>query len=160
MISLIAAVADNGVIGAGNRMPWHLKEDLRRFKTITLGHGVVMGRKTWESLGRPLPGRRNVVVTRQQLQAPGCEVVHSLDEAIALFAPEEELFVIGGAQLYAQALPLADRLYITHIGHPFAGDVHFPPWDREAFRLVESELRPAEPEFPWPYAFQTWERKK
>lgn len=160
MISIIAAVAENGVIGSGNRMPWHLKEDLRHFKTLTFGHGVVMGRKTWESLGRPLPGRRNVVVTRQQLQAPGCEVAHSLGEALALFASEEELFVIGGAQLYALALPLADRLYLTHIGHPFEGDAYFPPWDREAFRLVASKPGPAGPDFPWPYVFQTWERKK
>lgn len=108
MITLVAAVAENGVIGAGNRMPWYLKEDLQRFRALTLGHGVVMGRKTWESLGGPLPGRRNVVVSRQELRPEGAEAVRSLEAAVALFPPDEELFVIGGAPLFRQALPLAD----------------------------------------------------
>ena len=98
MISIIVAVAENGVIGDNNRLLWHISEDLRRFKRITTGHPVVMGRKTWESLGRPLPGRENVVVTRRELSFDGARTVHSLDEAYALFPPEEEVFVIGGAQ--------------------------------------------------------------
>ena len=111
MISIIVAVAENGVIGDNNRLLWHISEDLRRFKRITTGHPVVMGRKTWESLGRPLPGRENVVVTRRELSFDGARTVHSLDEAYALFPPEEEVFVIGGAQIYGEALPAADRFY-------------------------------------------------
>lgn len=98
MIAIIVAVAENGVIGGDNRLLWHISEDLKHFKAVTTGHPVVMGRKTYESLGRPLPGRRNVVVTRQNISIEGCDVVHSLDEALALFRPEEKVFVIGGAQ--------------------------------------------------------------
>lgn len=105
MISIIVAVAENGVIGNQNRLLWHIAEDLRRFRHITTGHPVVMGRKTWESLGRPLPGRENVVVTRQELSLDGARTVHSLAEAYSLFPPEEEVFIIGGAQIYAEALP-------------------------------------------------------
>ena len=115
MISIIVAVAENGVIGDNNRLLWHISEDLRRFKRITTGHPVVMGRKTWESLGRPLPGRENVVVTRRELSFDGAQTVHSLDEAYALFPPEEEVFVIGGAQIYGEALSAADRFYLTRV---------------------------------------------
>ncbi|MFR2525777.1 MAG: dihydrofolate reductase [Alistipes sp.] len=160
MITLVAAVAENGVIGAGNRVPWYLKEDLQRFRALTLGHGVVMGRKTWESLGGPLPGRRNVVVSRQELRPEGAEAVRSLEAAVALFPPDEELFVIGGAQLFRQALPLADRMLLTRIRRPYPGDAYFPEWDEAAWRLTASEARAGGPDFPWPYAFQTWERKK
>ena len=101
MISIIVAVAENGVIGDKNALLWHIREDLQHFKAMTTGHPVVMGRKTYESLGRPLPNRRNVVITRQELTIAGCETVHSLDEALALFCPDEEVFIIGGAQIYA-----------------------------------------------------------
>ena len=160
MICIIAAVAENGVIGSGNRMPWQLGEDLRRFRALTLGHGVVMGRRTWESLGGPLAGRRNVIVTRRQLRAPGAEVAHSLEAALALFRPGEELFVIGGAQLFAEALPLAGRMYLTRIRHTYEGDTRFPAWDADAWRRVAAEARPAGPDFPFPYVFERWERKK
>ena len=119
MISIIVAVAENGIIGDNNRLLWHISEDLRRFKRITTGHPVVMGRKTWDSLGRPLPGRKNVVVTRRELSFDGAQTVHSLDEAYALFPPEEEVFVIGGAQIYGEALPAADRFYLTRVHHAF-----------------------------------------
>lgn len=131
MISIIVAIAKNGVIGGENQLLWHIREDLQRFRRITTGHPVVMGRKTFESLGRPLPGRTNVVVTRQpDFRAEGCAVVHSLEEAITLFPKDEEIFIIGGAQIYARALPLAERLYITWVGRDYAGDTHFPQWDR------------------------------
>ena len=113
MISLIVAVAENGVIGDRNALLWHISEDLRHFKAVTTGHPVVMGRKTWESLGRPLPNRTNVVITRQNIEIPGCTVAHSLEEAVALFPADEEVFVIGGAQIYAAALPLARKFYLT-----------------------------------------------
>ena len=110
MISLIVAVAENGVIGDRNALLWHISEDLRHFKAVTTGHPVVMGRKTWESLGRPLPNRTNVVITRQNIEIPGCTVVHSLEEAVALFPADEEVFVIGGAQIYAAAPTRATRV--------------------------------------------------
>ncbi|MDE5815700.1 MAG: dihydrofolate reductase, partial [Alistipes sp.] len=122
MISIIVAVAENGVIGDRNALLWHISEDLRRFKTLTSGPPGVMGRKTCESLGRPLPNRRNVVISRQEMQIAGCEVVHSLDEALALFSADEEVFIIGGAQIYAVALPIADRFYLTRVGHAYEGD--------------------------------------
>lgn len=159
MLSIIAAVAENGVIGDKNALLWHISEDLRYFKAVTTGHPVVMGRKTWESLGRPLPGRENVVVTRQELAIPGCRVVHSLEEAAALFSASEEVFVIGGAQLYAAALAVADRLYLTRVMHAYEGDTRFPAWDERQWRLVGSEAFPAGKNYPYPFAFERYERR-
>lgn len=159
MISLIVAVAQNGVIGDRNALLWHIAEDLRNFRRITSGHPVVMGRKTYESLGRPLPNRTNVVVTRQTLELPGCTVVHSLEEALRLFPAEEECFVIGGAQIYAQALPLADRFYLTRVEHPYEGDTRFPDWSPDQWRLVASEAFPCGADYPHPFRFETYERR-
>lgn len=153
------AVAENGVIGDKNALLWHISEDLKRFRALTSGHPVVMGRKTFESLGRPLPNRTNVVLTRQPIDVPGCTVVHALPEALVLFPPEEEVFVIGGAQIYAEALPLADRFYLTRVMHPYAGDTRFPAWDEAQWRLVASESFPCGKEYPWPFAFETYERR-
>ena len=130
MISIIVAVAENGVIGDKNALLWHISEDLKHFKAVTTGHPVVMGRKTFESLGRPLPNRENVVITRQRIEIPGCTVVHSLEEAVGLFSEDEEVFVIGGAQIYAEALPLARRFYLTRVFHAYEGDTRFPAWTR------------------------------
>ena len=160
MISIIVAVAENGVIGGDNRLLWHISEDLRRFRSLTTGHPVVMGRKTYESLGRPLPNRTNVVVTRQRIEIPGCRVVHSFDEAAALFGADEELFVIGGAQIYAEALPRADRFYLTRVGRAYEGDTLFPRWDEEAWRLVESESFPGGRENPHPCVSQPTPRRR
>ncbi|MDI6750965.1 MAG: dihydrofolate reductase [Pseudomonadota bacterium] len=139
MIVIIAAVAKNGVIGKENALPWRLPEDMAHFKALTLGHTVIMGRKTWESLPpkfRPLPNRRNVVVTRNvDYAAPGAEVVHSLDEAVKLGAGGTA-FVIGGAELYAHALPLADRLELTEIDADIEGDAYFPALDRAEWREI------------------------
>jgi dihydrofolate reductase len=135
--ALVAALARNRVIGVGNRLPWRLPEDLARFKRLTLGAPVIMGRRTRESIGRPLPGRRNIVVTRErQARWEGCVVAHSLDEALALARDAAETFVIGGAELYAQALPGADRLYLTLIDADYAGDAWFPEFDAAAWREV------------------------
>ena len=140
MLGLIAAVASNGVIGAQGRLPWHLPEDLRFFKAQTMGCPVIMGRRTWESIGRPLPGRKNVVVTRSAgFSAPGASVADSLDAALALCAAEPKVFVIGGAELYRAALPRADRLVITEIGRDFEGDVRFPDFDRSQWREASRE---------------------
>ena len=138
MISIIVAVAENGTIGDRNTLLWHISEDLKHFKALTSGHPVIMGRKTYESLGRPLPNRTNVVLTRGDGEFPGCRVVHALDEALALFPAGEELFVIGGAQIYAQALPLADRLYLTRCCHPSDADTTCPGRAESESRLRSS----------------------
>jgi len=127
VVSLIVAMDRNRVIGARGRLPWHISEDLKRFRRLTLGHHVVMGRKTWESIGHALPGRTNIVVTRDRsFAAEGVLVAHSLGAALALAAGDEQVFVIGGGELYVQALPLADRLYVTEVHGDFAGDTRFP----------------------------------
>lgn len=162
---MIAALARNRVIGLDNRMPWHLPADLRHFKAMTLGKPIIMGRKTWDSLGRPLPGRLNLVVSRQAgLHLQGAEVFASLDEAFAradAWAREQgvdELMLIGGAQLYAQALPLAERLYLTRIELEPRGDAHFPEWPAEQWQCVSHEAHAAEGDAP-AYAFETWVRR-
>ena len=159
MVSIIVAVAENGVIGDKNTLLWHISEDLKHFKAVTTGHPVIMGRKTYESLGRPLPNRTNVVITRQQVEIPGCRVVHSLGEAVALFPGDDEVFVIGGAQIYAQALPLADRFYLTRVFRAYEGDTRFPAWDESEWRLAASEAFPCGASYPWPFVFETWERR-
>lgn len=140
-VFLVAAVAANGVIGARGKLPWHLPEDLKHFKALTLGHPVIMGRRTWESLGRALPGRENIVVTRAAgYEAPGASVAASLDAALALCIGESVAFVIGGAELYAAALPIADGLVLTEIHRDFEGDTHFPAIDRKDWR--ETQRKP------------------
>lgn len=139
-LSLIAALAANGVIGAGNALPWRLPEDLKRFKALTLGHPVIMGRKTFESIGRPLPGRRNIVLSRRpEYFAAGCIVAHDLESALAAAGDADELFVIGGGELYREALPLADRIYLTIVHGEAQGDVLFPELPNGEF--VEKERR-------------------
>lgn len=159
MISTIVAVAENGVIGNKNALLWHISEDLKHFKAVTSGHPVIMGRKTFESLGRPLPNRTNVVITRQRIEIPGCTVVHSLSEALALFSEDEEVFIIGGAQIYAEALPLSDCFYLTRVMHPYQGDTSFPEWDEREWRLIASESFPCGKDFPYPFALETYERQ-
>lgn len=133
--SLIVARAANGIIGKDNGMPWHLPADLAHFKRTTMGRPVIMGRRTWESIGRPLPGRRNVVVTRNTgFLAPGAEVVGSLEDAWRVLADADEVFVIGGGQLYAETLPGADRVYVTEIGKAIEGDTRFPDLDPSEWR--------------------------
>jgi len=146
LISLIAAVARNGVIGSENTLPWRLPEDLKRFKALTVGHPIIMGRKTFDSIGRPLPGRRNIIISRNKdFTAAGCETVDSIEAALALCASPSsgniestEIFVIGGAQIYVQAMPIAHKLHLTEIMIDFPGDAHFPAVDstcwQETFR--------------------------
>jgi dihydrofolate reductase len=141
-LSLIVALARNGVIGKDNRLPWHIPEDLKRFRALTMGHHIIMGRRTWESIGRPLPGRTSVVVSRRpDYSAPGALVVHSLAEALAACAGDDEAFVIGGAQIYREALPLAERIYLTRIDADYAGDAFFPSISQEQWREVSREAR-------------------
>ena len=160
MVSIIVAVAENGVIGDKNTLLWHISEDLKHFKAVTTGHPVIMGRKTYESLGRPLPNRTNVVITRQQVEIPGCRVVHSLGEAVALFPADEEVFVIGGAQIYGEALSAADRFYLTRVHRAYEGDTRFPKWDAAEWRLVGSESFPCGERYEYPFTFETYERKR
>jgi dihydrofolate reductase len=144
-IVLVAAVAANGIIGANGKLPWHLPEDLKHFKRVTLGHPVIMGRKTWESLKGPLPGRENIVITRQAgYQASGAAVASSLDAALALCAGESVACVIGGEQIFEEALPLAAGLIMTEIKQDFAGDARFPDYDRSQWREAQREAHTAE----------------
>ena len=139
-IYLIAAVAKNGVIGANGKLPWHLPEDLKHFKRLTLNHPIIMGRRTWESLRKPLPDREHIVISRKPgFAAPGASVAASLEGAVALCAGEPVVFVIGGAEVYAAALPLADGLVLTEIDRDYEGDTRFPDWDREAWRVSQKE---------------------
>ena len=141
-VVLIAAVARDGGIGRANRLLVHLPDDLAHFKRATLGHPVVMGRRTWESVGRPLPGRRNIVVTRDpHYAAAGAEIAPSLEAALARLADASKVFVIGGAALYAEALALADELMLTEIDAEFDADTHFPRWNRAEFRQTAREPR-------------------
>ncbi len=159
MINVIVAVASNGVIGGGNQLLWHISEDLKHFKEITFGCPVIMGRKTYESLGRPLPGRENVVITRSEdLEIEGCRIVHSLEEALALYAPDRELFIIGGAQIYAEAMPLAQRFYLTRVEHDYEGDTLYPDWDVREWDLVSSERFERGAKYEWPFVFEEYRR--
>ena len=158
-LSLIAARARNGVIGRNNQMPWKIAGEQAYFKRMTMGHPIVMGRKTWESIGRPLPGRRNVVVTRNRAYvAPGAEVVGSLDDALALLAGVDEMFVIGGGELYAQALPRADRILLTEIDADFEGDTFMPPVDPSQWRETSREQHPPSGDRAFGYSFVVYER--
>ena len=164
-LSLIAALGENRVIGVDNSMPWHLPGDFKYFKATTLGKPIIMGRKTWDSLGRPLPGRLNLVVTRQaDLQLEGAEVFTSLESAVARaeeWALEQgvaEVMLIGGAQLYAQGLAQADRLYLTRVALSPEGDAWFPEFELAEWALVSEVLNPAVDGKP-AYSFEVWERR-
>ena len=158
-IALIAAVARNGVIGVDNRLPWRLPEDMRRFRALTLGHSVIMGRRTFESIGRALPGRQNVVITRNvDFRAADCAIAASLAGAVALVALHDPAFVIGGESLYREALPMASALYLTEIDRDFAGDARFPDFSRESWRETKRELRHRDDPGGFDYAFATYEK--
>ena len=159
-ISLVVAMAANRVIGRDNGLPWHLPADLQHFKAITLGKPVLMGRKTWESLGRPLPGRTNIVITRDAgYVAGGCVMAHSLEEAVRAAGEAAEVMVIGGAQLYRQALPLADTLYLTLVHAEFQGDTRFPAWQPKEWRETARIDHAADDRNPHAYSFITLERQ-
>ncbi len=160
-VALVVAVAANGVIGQHGKIPWRIPEDMRHFKAVTMGKPVIMGRKTWESLPkRPLPGRKNIVVTRDRsFRAEGATVVHTLAEALTDAAAEkpEEIAVIGGAEIYAAALPHANRMYLTEIGRAFEGDARFR-FDRSGWKEVRREAHASSEAGPIPFSFVTLER--
>lgn len=139
-LSIIVAIAENGVIGGKNELLWHIPDDLKRFKRITSGHSVIMGRKTFESIGKPLPNRRNIVITRNpEFGVDGVEVANSLGAALEMTKIEDEVFVIGGGEIYRQALPLATKLYITRVNDTYEGDTYFPEIPINEWLLVSSE---------------------
>ncbi|TQV89123.1 type 3 dihydrofolate reductase [Aliikangiella coralliicola] len=141
VISLVCAMAKNRVIGKDNQMPWHLPADLKHFKSVTLGKPIVMGRKTYESIGRPLPGRRNIVISRNSdYQVEGCDTATSLESALALLEGVEEVMVIGGGRIYSQALAMADKLFLTFIDLDIEGDTHFPEFEHLALNEVKREI--------------------
>jgi dihydrofolate reductase len=159
-LTLVAAVADNGVIGRDGALPWHLPDDLRHFKACTLGKPVLMGRRTFDSIGKPLPGRRNLILTRGTMaSAAGVEVVASIDAARALTEREPELCVIGGASVYAQSLAMATRLYLTQVHGEVAGDVYFPLRDFSGWRELERLEHPSDARHQYAMSFLTLERE-
>jgi len=157
-VSIIAALDQHGCIGLNNQLPWRLSADLKRFKSLTMGHHLIMGRKTYESIGRPLPGRVSIVVTRQiEYEAPGCEICDSLESAVhrARMAGESEVFVIGGAEIYTHALPYTHCMYITYIHAVYACDVFFPEFDSAEWTITENLNFTNDTDFPHPYTFLT-----
>jgi dihydrofolate reductase len=160
-VALIAAIADNGVIGRGGGMPWHLPADLKQFRRLTMGHHLIIGRRTWQSIGQPLEGRTILVLTRaDEITPPGAEPCRSLEEALskAATAGDDEPFVAGGAEVYRLALPLADRLYLTRVHARPAGDVYFPAFDAERWRLVERWQRQPDGRNHHRLSFETYDR--
>lgn len=159
MISMIVALAEGNAIGRGGDLLCHMSADLKHFKEITTGHPVLMGRATWLSLPRrPLPGRRNIVLTTADVCYEGAEVVHSIDEALSIIAPDEEVFVLGGGSVYRQFLPVADRLCVTYIEASFPdADTFFPDWG-EGWQLTSEQSFPADEKNPYPYRFCEYRR--
>ena len=159
MISIIVAASANNVIGSQGDLPWRLSDDLKRFKAMTMGKPIVMGRKTWESIGRPLPGRQNIVITRQaDFQADGCDVVSSPRAALAAAGGADEIMVIGGSQVYALFLPDAERLYLTRVHAKIEGDAYFPEIRESEWRLVSDEDHAADDRNAFDFSFRTYER--
>jgi len=159
-ISLIAAMAENRVIGRDSALPWHLPRDMRRFKELTTGHAVIMGRKTYDTLGKPLPNRRNVVITRNRSYGvPGVEVFHTLDDALCAVTAPDEVFIAGGAEIYALALPRVDRIYLTVVHAWLDGDTYFPGFTVGDWRLVEDIRYQSDEKHRYPYSFRLYQRR-
>ena len=162
-VTIIAAVADNGVIGQGNDIPWRLPEDWRYFKRTTMGHHLIMGRRTWDSIGRPLPGRTTIVVSRGRPELPkGVRLAHSLEQALdfARQAGDDEAFVAGGAEIFRRTLPLADRILLTRVRAEPDGDTTFPHWEPSEWELTSEEIHPADEQHAFSYTFETYDRSR
>ncbi len=160
-LSVIVAAANNGTIGKDGTLPWHLRGDLLRFKSLTMGHAIVMGRRTFESIGRPLPGRRMIVVASQPVQIEQVETARSFAEAMHQVEHDTEVFAIGGARIYAEALPIADRVYLTRVDAEIDGDTFFPigRLDAPDWELIEDNAHEAEEGEPFAYRFQVYDRR-
>ena len=160
-LSLVVAASSNNVIGRDGGLPWHLPDDLRQFKRLTTGKAVIMGRSTYESIGRPLPDRRNIVMTRNaDYVADGCDVVSSVSEAMDAVEGAEEVMIIGGGQVYRDFLPLADRIYLTRVQAEVEGDTYFPEIDEAAWRLVSSEHHAADEKHRYAFDVMVFERRR
>ncbi len=162
VLSLLVAAAENNVIGKDNQLPWHLPNDLKYFKNLTWGMPILMGRKTFDSIGKPLPGRKSIVITRNKdWQDDNVSVVHSVDEAIALAKQDDikEVFVIGGAEIFTTAFEQADRLYLTRVHQEVDGDVYFPSIDDTKWKLISAKRCEADEKNTYAHTFQVWERK-
>lgn len=158
LISIIVAMTPDRVIGRDNSLPWHLPADLKHFKQVTMGKPIVMGRRTWESLPGLLPGRRHIVITRNAAyRAEGAEIAHSLAQALTLAGDAEEIMIVGGAELYAQALPLAHRIYLTLVDAEVQGDAYFPAYDQDRWREIASESHPGDDKNSFAYSFKLLE---
>lgn len=158
LVSLVVAVSSNNAIGKNNQLLWHLPADLKHFKQITTGHTVFMGRKTYESIGKPLPNRRNIVISKSIKEIPGCGVVPSLEEALLLPGKNEEVMVIGGAAIYALTLPRADRIYLTRVHQKFEADTFFPEIDPKKWQETQREDFLADEKNPFAYSYITLNR--
>lgn len=160
MISLLVAMDKNQLIGKDNDLPWRLPADLAYFKRVTMGHPIIMGRKTYDSIGRPLPGRENIIVTRDtSYEAEGCKVIHSIEEIVKMNEQtDQELFVIGGAEIFKEILPHSDRLYITEINEEFEGDTYFPAFDKVEWKVISEEKGIKNEKNPYDYTFLVYEK--
>ena len=161
-LSIIVAMAKNRAIGKDNQLIWHISNDMKHFKEVTLGHTVIMGYNTWKSLPgqRPLPHRRNIIISSRLEQEPeGFEVAHSIQESLELVRDEEEVFIMGGGSIYEQFLPKADLLYLTRLDHNFEADTYFPFINFENWSLIELEVIDDDPQVDFSYRFEVWERK-
>ena len=159
-ISIIVAFDENKLIGKDNRLPWHLPADLKHFKTLTMGHHMIMGRKTYDSIGKPLPGRVSIVVTRQQqLQIDDCVIVNTLEDAIKKCEGQDEVFIIGGAEIFKSVLPITTNLYITQIHYAFDGDTYFPDISETEWQETSREKHFADEKNNWDYSFINYSRK-
>lgn len=159
-LSIIVALSENNVIGAGNQLPWKLSADLKRVKALTMGHHLIMGRKTYESIGRPLPGRTNVIITRNDSYAPeGCVVVNSLAAALELAKDDPEVFVFGGGEIFREALPLVSKIYLTKVHCTIDGDTHFPKLDPSQWTELDREEFKQDEKNQYDFSFVTLERR-
>ena len=157
---MIAAVAENNTLGKNNKLVWHLPNDFKRFKSLTSGHHIIMGRKTFESFPKPLPNRTHVIITRQKgYQAEGCLIVDSMEKALAVCPKNEDFFIIGGGEIYNLALPYADKIEITKVHHDFDGDAHFPEINEKEWHLSNSEHHTTDEKHLFEYSYLTFERK-
>ncbi|QTE39456.1 dihydrofolate reductase [Mucilaginibacter gossypii] len=159
ILSIIVAIAKNHAIGKDNKLLWYLPNDLKHFKDVTTGHTVIMGRKTFDSVGKPLPRRRNIVITRQAISIDGCEVVPTIEAAIELCKTEDEVFIVGGAEIYRQAIPLTNRIYLTIVDQDFEGDTFFPELNPDEWQEKDREDFEPDEKNKYKYSFITLERR-
>jgi dihydrofolate reductase len=157
-VSIVVAISENNAIGKDNKLLWHLPKDLKHFKEITTGGTVIMGRKTYDSVGRPLPNRRNIIITRQQIEIPGCEVVNSVEAALDLCRDEAEVFIVGGAEIYRLAMPLTDKIFLTIVHENFEADTYFPEIKPAIWKETDRQDHEPDEKNPLPYSFITLER--